>query len=131
MVVSWCSTSQARPSSECVRNFSRGARSSFSSNGSAGGCSARCRIIESKTGKSCRCTSTNLAWGELLTALLDEFGHQARPTGLVTRADSGAIVSLEIFIEQDQILPVRVVVENLSPACRRAPAILTAQKNAD
>jgi len=62
----------------------------------------------------------------LLTALLDQFGYQSCPSGLVTRADSGAIVPMKIFIEQDQILPVRIAVENLSSTRRWAPAVLAA-----
>src|SRR4029077_6197989 len=88
-------------------------------------------IIESKTGRSGRCTSANLACGALLTALLDQFRDQSRPPGLVTRTDPGAIVSMKKFIEQNQVPPVRIGVENLSTARRRTPAILTAQENTD
>jgi hypothetical protein len=88
-------------------------------------------IIESKTGRSGRCPPANLACGALLTALLDQFGDQSRPPGLVTRPDPSAIVSMKKFIEQNQIPPVRIRVENLSTARRWTPAILAAQKNMD
>jgi len=37
---------------------------------------------------------------------LDEFGHESCPTGLVTGAQPGTIVAMEIFIEVDVVAPV-------------------------
>ena len=48
--------------------------------------------------------------------LLDELGDQSGPTGLVARADPGAVVAVEVFVERDQIAPVRVVLEFFSGA---------------
>src|SRR6266851_2044994 len=131
MVFSWWCMSQTRPSSGWARNFSKGARSPPSSNGIEGGCSARCRIIERSTGRSRGLTSVKLAEGALFTALLDQFGYQPSPARLVTRANSGAIVSMKIFMEQDQVLPVRIVIENLGATRHRPAAILAAQKDTD
>jgi len=39
--------------------------------------------------------------------LLDEFGDHSRPTGLVACTDPGAVVAVEVFVEWDQIAPVR------------------------
>jgi len=76
-------------------------------------------------------TSAKFAGGALFTTLLNQFRHQTRPACLVTRANSGAIVSMKIFMEQKQILPMWIVIENLRTTRRWTAAILAAQKNAD
>src|SRR6185369_16414723 len=44
-------------------------------------------------------------------ALLHEFGHQASPAGLMARSDTGAVVSMKVFMEQDQVSPMRICLE--------------------
>ena len=39
----------------------------------------------------------------------DQGGDQPGPAGLVARSDAGAIVAVEVFVEQDQVPPVRVL----------------------
>ena len=46
-----------------------------------------------------------------LAALLHQFGHHAGPSGLMAGADASARVSVEIFMKQNQIAPVRVGLE--------------------
>src|SRR5712692_10309268 len=123
--------SQARPSSGRARNIFKGMRTSSLSKGSEGGCSAKRRIIESNTGRSRDLTSAKFAGGALFTTLLNQFRHQTRPACLVTRANSGAIVSMKIFMEQKQILPMWIVVENLRTTRRWTAAIVPAKKSAD
>src|SRR5208337_1320133 len=43
--------------------------------------------------------------------LLDQFGHESSPTGLVTGADSCAVIAVKILVEVDEVAPVRVVLE--------------------
>ena len=47
---------------------------------------------------------------------LDKRSHQTRPARLMTRAKPGAVVAMEIFIEQDVITPVRITLELLGTA---------------
>ena len=56
-------------------------------------------------------------------ALFDEFGGEAGPAGLVARPDSGAIIALKVYVEEDQIAPVRRA-ELIQCATPRAPAEL-------
>ena len=51
---------------------------------------------------------------------LDQLGHQPGPAGLVAGAEAGAVVAVEVLVEQEVVAPVRVVLELL--ACRRTPA---------
>ena len=63
------------------------------------------------------------AYGSLVV-LLDELGDQSGPAGLVARADPGAVVAVEVFVEWDQITPVRVVLEFFRAAENRSPPSL-------
>jgi hypothetical protein len=55
---------------------------------------------------------------------LDQFGDERRPPGLVAGPEPGAIIAVEILIEQDMIAPmwvgldVWVVPKDWSPAVR-------------
>ena len=64
----------------------------------------------------------------LFPALLDQFGHQRGPAGLVAGAQSRAIVSIEILKEQNQIAPERIVLEDRHIAVHGAAPVLL-QKN--
>ena len=65
----------------------------------------------------------------LCTALFEEFGDEPGPAGLVICAQAGAVVAVKIFVEQDKVFPVRVVLKNLDPARNRAAPILAANKD--
>src|SRR5688572_10784549 len=52
----------------------------------------------------------------LLPALLQELGDEARPARLVTGADAGAVVAVEVLVEQDEVAPVGIALEGLEPA---------------
>ena len=51
-------------------------------------------------------------------------GDDPGPAGLVAGAEAGAVVAVEVFVEQEAIAPVRVVLELLRRRRRRAPAVL-------
>src|ERR1043165_1585396 len=53
---------------------------------------------------------------ELSSILLDQFGYQTGPASLVTCADPCSVVTMEIFVERNQIAPVRVILEFLTGA---------------
>ena len=59
----------------------------------------------------------------LFATLLQEFGHQRGPTRLVTGADAGAVIAVEIFVEQDQITPMRIVLKRLRTTVDRPAAV--------
>src|SRR5262249_52543689 len=57
-------------------------------------------------------------------------GDAAGPPRLVAGADACAVVAVEVLVEQDQVTPVRVVLELARAAVYRAPAVLVAEKDA-
>src|SRR5262249_8274882 len=63
--------------------------------------------------------------------LADQRGHQARPAGLVGGAQALAGVAVEVFVEQDQVTPVGVLLELAAVAVDRAAALRVAGEDAD
>jgi len=61
---------------------------------------------------------------------LDEAGYKSGPAGLMTCANSGAIVAVKVFVEQNQIPPVRILLELLAATIDGSLPIL-AGENAD
>src|SRR5215471_5147447 len=53
---------------------------------------------------------------ELSSILLDQFRYQTGPASLVTCADACSVVTMEIFVERDQVAPIRVILEFLNAA---------------
>src|SRR5271170_2160991 len=45
------------------------------------------------------------------------------PASLMAGTDAGAVVAVEILVEQDQVAPMRVGVERLGAAIERAPSV--------
>jgi len=43
--------------------------------------------------------------------LVQQFRHERRPAGLVTGTDAGTGVAVEILVEGNQIVPVRIALE--------------------
>src|SRR5690242_3020054 len=64
-------------------------------------------------------------------ALLDQLRDERRPAGLVVRADPGAVVAVEVFMEKNEVLPVRVGLEDVRPAEAGALAAAVAQEDPD
>src|SRR5436309_12854996 len=64
-----------------------------------------------------------------LARLLEQLGDEARPARLVTGADAGAVVTVEVLVEEDQVAPVRVGGEALDAPVDRSPAPLVAQED--
>lgn len=60
---------------------------------------------------------------------LDEFGNESCPTGLVTGAQPGTIVAMEVFVEADVVAPMRIVLELLRAAVDGSSAMRVAQEN--
>src|SRR6266481_166596 len=60
---------------------------------------------------------------------LDEFGHESCPTGLVTGAQPGTIVAMEVFIEVDVVAPVGIRLELFRAAVDGSSAMRVAQEN--
>src|SRR5713226_5983344 len=77
----------------------------------------------------CKCSSFTgfKILGSVQTAeKLDQFGNQACPAGLVARPQPSAVVSVEVLVEQDVILPLRTGLELLRAARQVRPARLIA-----
>ena len=56
----------------------------------------------------------------LLAALLQQFRHQRRPSRLMVRPDPRAVIAVEILVEQNMILEIRIALKFL--AIPRTPA---------
>ena len=68
-----------------------------------------------------QCRSLSTVRVELAEAL-DQPGHQAGPPGLVRGAEPGPVVAVEVLVEEDEVPPVRVLLEQPDPAVdRRRP----------
>src|SRR5215468_4042132 len=55
---------------------------------------------------------------------------QPGPPGLVARAEACPVVAMEVLVEEDEVAPVRIVLELGGAAVHRPPAIRVAQENA-
>src|ERR1700758_2470876 len=56
-------------------------------------------------------------------------GDGAGPSGLVARAEAGPVVAVEVLVEQDEIAPVRILLELLAPPIYGSPTILAADED--
>src|SRR5579863_7815056 len=65
----------------------------------------------------------------LLSALFDQLSDETGPACLVARADAGAVVAMEIFVEKEQVSPMRVFLENFRAAGDGTAAILSTHEN--
>ena len=61
--------------------------------------------------------------------LLNQFGDQGGPAGLMAGADTGAVIAMETFVKWDEIAPVRVVLKFLGAAENRSATVFIAQKD--
>src|SRR5687768_15950899 len=61
--------------------------------------------------------------------LLDELGHEAGPPGLVAGAEAGAVVAVEVLVEQDEVAPVRILLEGPAAAVHGTRAVGAAQED--
>src|SRR5207244_13175639 len=66
----------------------------------------------------------------LFPALLEQLRHAPRPAGLVAGPDPGAVVTVEVFVEEDQVAPVRIALEALGPAIHGAAPVLVTEEDA-
>src|SRR5688572_11858553 len=57
-------------------------------------------------------------------------GYETRPAGLMAGTQTGPIVTVEIFVEQEMVAPVRIVLELLGRSIYRPSAIAITQKDA-
>ena len=60
---------------------------------------------------------------------LDELGHDPGPAGLVAGAQPGAVVAVEVLVEQDVVAPVGIGLELLRAAVDGSPAVLVTQED--
>ncbi len=61
-----------------------------------------------------------------LTTLLQQIRDQTRPACLMAGSNTGAVVAMEVFIEQEQIAPMRVALKFLDSAMDRPTALIIA-----
>ena len=65
----------------------------------------------------------------LLPRLLNQLRHQSRPARLVTCADAGSVVSMEVFVEGNRVSPEGIFLELGGASEDRASPGLVAEKD--
>ena len=63
-----------------------------------------------------RCAWMRKELSTALTALLQEIGHYPCPPGLMAGAEPCAILTMEIFVEEHEVAPMRVLLKFLDPS---------------
>src|SRR5215475_4580855 len=63
--------------------------------------------------------------------LLNQFGHQPRPSGLMAGAEPGPVVGVEVFKEENRIAPVSVALKLFDSAVCRSASRLVEQEEFD
>ena len=66
--------------------------------------------------------------GQAARLLHEEQRDEPGPAGLVARAETGAVVAVEVLVEQQQVAPVRIGLEQLGAPEHGAPPALVAQE---
>src|ERR1700719_56149 len=89
----------------------------------------RCRLPPEPLSPRISHSSAHLSGQPLLAALFNQFCDQAGPAGLMTCAEAGAVVAMKIFVEKDEVAPVRIALEEFQSPCHRAPPFLSAKEN--
>src|SRR5437879_12663902 len=66
----------------------------------------------------------------LAAALLEQLRHESGPAGLMARADAGAVVAVEVFVQPDEVPPVGVGLGLGDAPVNRPSPVRPAQENA-
>jgi hypothetical protein len=66
----------------------------------------------------------------MATEIRGHLRDQRGPASLVTGANARTVITVEVFVEQDQIAPVRVRLKLFRSAIDRPPSILVAKEDA-
>src|SRR3954469_6194710 len=61
---------------------------------------------------------------------VQEASYDSRPSGLVARSEAGPVVAVEVLVEEDEILEVRIVLELPGAPVHGPLAALVAQEDA-
>src|SRR5215469_18952119 len=64
-----------------------------------------------------------------LAALLQRFGHQTSPAGLMACAYTSASVPMEVLVKKNELVPIGIRLEFLNAPIDRALALLISQEN--
>src|SRR5690242_17265259 len=64
------------------------------------------------------------------SALLQKFRDEAGPAGLVARTDARTVVAMEVFVEGNQVAPVRIILEFRGRAKDRPSFVGVSQEDA-
>src|SRR5215470_3384313 len=66
---------------------------------------------------------------QLTATLLEELGNKSRPPGLVAGTDTGAIVTVKVFVHPHKVPPVRIGLKLGHASVHRSSAVRPTQKN--
>lgn len=65
----------------------------------------------------------------LFTVLLEQLCDERGPAGLVACTDARAVISVKVFVEGDQVAPVRIGLKSRGAPKDRAASVSVKQKN--
>lgn len=65
----------------------------------------------------------------VFTTFKEQVGDEASPAGLVARAQTSTVVTVKVFVEQQQVAPVWVLLELLHVAMYGPVSLFVAQEN--
>src|SRR3954467_1431931 len=105
------------------------AQRSFAGHRSAGCRGQLCAVSPARKGRLLAGLEGTLGIREPVD--LDQRSDQPSPAGLVTRAQPGAVVPLEVLVEQDVVAPVGVALKLLHAAVNGSPPLLVAGEGPD
>src|SRR5690242_3428589 len=93
------------------------------------------RVTTSFSPGACRCESGRPTGLKKLLRIeqsekLNQLRHHSCPSGLMARAEPGAVIPMKVFVEQDIVAPVRVGLKLLSSTINRTSATLVAREDA-
>src|SRR4051812_25210016 len=60
---------------------------------------------------------------------LNDPRHESGPPGLVARAEPGAVVTVEVLVEKEEILPVGIGLEPVRPSVHRATTLFVGNED--
>src|SRR5215510_10405263 len=89
---------------------------------------AECLVLDNPLGEARFLHFQQVGSGEAAEHI-EQDGDDARPSRLVAGAEAGAVVSVEVFVEQNEIPPVRVVLELRGAAVDRTAAAPVPEKD--
>src|SRR5258705_4693275 len=87
------------------------------------------RIRHRRSASSGSMASRIVSSGTFFPALFNWLSNETGPAGLMAGADAGTIIAVKVFVEKDEVAPVRIALKKFAAASYRPAPFRIAQKN--